>query len=126
MPFEITEVLIQLGWESNRGSFSLLKWWAGVFLGVLALLKAVISDLKTNQQRTGSHIGVARSFMQYVSALFHNTVEQLNDLKCQIIVQATCDHWAIFTSYDFGWPGSVQGEMMVRLEQEVILPPYLC
>ncbi|KAG0704470.1 hypothetical protein DFH29DRAFT_997561 [Suillus ampliporus] len=61
--------------ESNGGSFSLLKWQAGVFLGVLALLMAVISDWKTNQQRTGSHIGVARSFMQYVSALFLNTVE---------------------------------------------------
>ncbi len=27
---------------------------------------------------------------------------------CQLIIQATVNHCAIFTSYDFGWPGSVQ------------------
>ncbi|KAG1811730.1 uncharacterized protein BJ212DRAFT_1448307 [Suillus subaureus] len=27
---------------------------------------------------------------------------------CKKFYAATCDHQAIFTSYDFGWPGSVQ------------------
>ncbi|KAF8836722.1 hypothetical protein BDN67DRAFT_1031877 [Paxillus ammoniavirescens] len=31
-----------------------------------------------------------------------------------LIVQATCDHRAIFTSYDFGWPGSVQDSCVFK------------
>ncbi|EPS93144.1 hypothetical protein FOMPIDRAFT_1087708, partial [Fomitopsis schrenkii] len=31
-----------------------------------------------------------------------------------LIVQATVDHRACFTSYDFGWPGSVQDSRVFR------------
>ncbi|KAG2737297.1 hypothetical protein P692DRAFT_201733446 [Suillus brevipes Sb2] len=31
-----------------------------------------------------------------------------------LIVQATCDHHAMFTSYEFGWPGCVQDSRVFR------------
>lgn len=34
--------------------------------------------------------------------------------KLQLIIQATVDHRGIFTSYDFGWPGSVQDSKVFK------------
>ena len=38
----------------------------------------------------------------------------VSDVQTQLIIQATCDHRAIFTSYDFGWPGSVQDSRVFK------------
>ena len=37
-----------------------------------------------------------------------------NLIIIQVIIQATCDINGVFTSYDFGWPGSVQDSCMLK------------
>lgn len=58
------------------------------------------------------HTGVGKNTTRYSS--FPTCLSLWLIKHDQLIIQATCDHRAIFTSYDFGWPGSVQDSRVFK------------
>ena len=85
------------------------RWRDGVSLGVWAQVMAATSISTTSQSEMAMLTGAVKSSMlletDYSSSAYSNWCLHL---LLQLVIQATVDHCGRFTSYELGWPGSVQ------------------